>query len=87
MEHLVVKALWEGYLLLRASQVVNAAAVTMDPTRGPRSRPLGWLATGIAGGATVWEWRRRRGRDLTVNDPATAIEVIGTSLALLEIKT
>lgn len=83
MEHLVVKALWEGYLLLRASQVVNAAAVTMDPTRGPRSRPLGWLATGIAGGATVWEWRRRRGRDLTVNDPATAIEVIGTSLALL----
>ena len=76
-------ALWEGYLLLRVSQVANAAFVTMDPQRGPRSRALGWLATAIAGGATAWEWRRRQGRDSSVDDPVMAAEVIGTSACLL----
>lgn len=76
-------ALWEGYLLLRVSQVANAAFVTMDPQRGPRSRALGWLATAIAGGATAWEWRRRHGRDSSVDDPVMAAEVIGTSAALM----
>lgn len=75
--------MWQGYLVLRMSQVANAAAVTMDPKRGPRNRPLGFVATAIAGGATWWEWHRQRERDLTVNDPAIAVEVIGTSLALL----
>ena len=76
-------ALWAGYLLLRLSQVANAVFVTMDPKREPRSRTLGWLATAIAGGATAWEWRRRQGRDPTVDDPLMAAEVIGTSAALL----
>mgnify|MGYP007111979491 FL=1 len=76
-------ALWECYLLLRVSQVANAAFVTMDPQRGPRSRALGWLATAIAGGATAWEWRRRQGRDSSVDDPVMAAEVIGTSAVLL----
>lgn len=77
-----MNAVWDGYLLFRVSQVANAVAVTMDPKRGPRSRPLAWLATGIAGAATLWEWRRRQGRDLSENDPLMAAEVIVTSLAL-----
>ncbi|MEZ5372861.1 MAG: hypothetical protein R2704_09005 [Microthrixaceae bacterium] len=83
LERRALNALWEGYLLLRVSQVANAAAVTMDPRRGPRSRPLGLLATGIAGAATWWEWQRGKDRDHTINDPAVPAEVVATSLALM----
>jgi hypothetical protein len=83
LEEQVVDVLWEGYFFWRASQVLNAAAVTMDRERGPRNRPLAWLATGLAGAATAWEWRRRQSQPRRDGDPVMAAEVATTSVALL----